>query len=68
MHVEDRDQRTPRQLMEMWTPGVTGDGSELALVLAAEATAGLINSGAITECPTTRAFMVWYSDQLDGDD
>lgn len=68
MHSEVRVQRTPRQLMEMWTPGVTGDGSELALVLAAEATAGLITSGAITECPETRAFMEWYSEQFDGDD
>lgn len=68
MHVEDRDQRTPRQRTEMWTPGVTGDGSDLALVLAAEVAAGLITRGAITECPETRAFMEWYSDQLDGDD
>lgn len=67
MHVDERHQRTPRQLMEMWTPGICGDGSELALVLAAEATAGLITSGAITECPETRAFIGWYSDQSDGD-
>lgn len=51
---------TPRQLIEQWTPGLCGDGSELALVLAIVSTVHLIQNGAIPESRETRTFMAWH--------
>jgi hypothetical protein len=53
---------TPRQLIEKWTPGICGDGDELALVLAIESTVILIRNGAIPESRETRAFMEWHAE------
>lgn len=67
-----RETVTPRQLIERWTPGLCGDGSELALVLAIESTAFLIGNGAIPESRETRTFMEWRekwrADYLSEDD
>ena len=53
---------TPRQLIEKWTPGLLGDGSELALTIAVISTAHLIESGAIPADRETRAFMKWHEE------
>lgn len=54
--------KTPRQMIEQWTPGILGDGSELAKVIAVEATRLLIVGGAIPEDRETRAFMKWHAE------
>lgn len=51
--------RTPREMMEIWTPGIMGDGSELAAVLAVEATSMLIENGKIPAGPNTDTFINW---------
>lgn len=51
---------TPRELIEKWTPGILGDGSELAKTIAIYATTLLIEHGAIPEARETRAFMKWH--------
>jgi len=54
------DTATPHELIEKWTPGIFCNGSEMEKVIAVEATAILIENGAIPESRETRAFVKWF--------